>query len=108
VAELSGGNQQKVFVGRCLGRDDVRVLLLDDPTRGVDVGGRAAIHALLRDAAGHGTAVLFSSTELEELHDLADVVVTMHQGRAVRRHAGDAAGAVLLREMTHGGSEDGG
>jgi ABC-type sugar transport system ATPase subunit len=108
VAELSGGNQQKVFVGRCLGRDDVRVLLLDDPTRGVDVGGRAAIHALLRDVARTGVAVLFSSTELEELHDLADTVVTMHKGVAVRRHDGDTAGAVLLREMTHGGSEDGG
>jgi ABC-type sugar transport system ATPase subunit len=102
VGSLSGGNQQKVFVGRCLGRDDIRVLLLDDPTRGVDVGGRAAIHALLRDAADRGMAVLFSSTELEELLDLADVVVTMHKGVAVQRHEGDTAGAVLLREMTHG------
>jgi ABC-type sugar transport system ATPase subunit len=102
VGSLSGGNQQKVFVGRCLGREDVRVLLLDDPTRGVDVGGRAAIHALLRDAAGRGLAVLFSSTELEELHDLADVVVTMHKGEVVRRHEGDTAETVLLREMTHG------
>jgi ABC-type sugar transport system ATPase subunit len=103
VASLSGGNQQKVFVGRCLGRDDVRLLLLDDPTRGVDVGGRAAIHALIRDAADRGMAVLFSSTELEELVDLADVVVTMHKGVAVQRHEGDTAGTVLLREMTHGG-----
>jgi ABC-type sugar transport system ATPase subunit len=103
VRTLSGGNQQKVFVGRCLGRDDVRVLLLDEPTRGVDVGGRAAIHALLRDAADRGLAVLFSSTELEELHELADVVVTMHKGVAVRRHEGATPGAVLLREMTHGG-----
>lgn len=102
VGTLSGGNQQKVFVGRCLGRDDVRVLLLDEPTRGVDVGGRAAIHALVRDAADHGVAVLFGSTELEELQDLADVVVTMHQGTAVQRHDGDTPGAVLLREMTHG------
>ncbi|MFG1610327.1 sugar ABC transporter ATP-binding protein [Actinoplanes sp. NPDC049265] len=102
VGSLSGGNQQKVFVGRCLGRDDVRVLLLDDPTRGVDVGGRAAIHALLRDAAGRGLAVLFSSTELEELRDLADVVVTMHKGETVRRHEGDLAETALLREMTHG------
>ncbi|GIJ46146.1 ribose import ATP-binding protein RbsA [Virgisporangium aliadipatigenens] len=102
VGSLSGGNQQKVFVGRCLGRDDVRVLLLDDPTRGVDVGGRAAIHALLRDAARRGMAVLFSSTELEELLDLADVVVTMHKGVVVQRHEGETAGAVLLREMTHG------
>jgi ABC-type sugar transport system ATPase subunit len=107
VGELSGGNQQRVFVGRCLGRDDVRVLLLDDPTRGVDVGGRAAIHALVRDAARSGTTVLFSSTELEELHDLADVVVTMHQGAAVRRHAGDISSAVLLREMTHGSGHGG-
>ncbi|GLY93970.1 sugar ABC transporter ATP-binding protein [Actinoplanes sp. NBRC 103695] len=104
VGSLSGGNQQKVFVGRCLGRDDVRVLLLDDPTRGVDVGGRAAIHALLRDATDRGMAVLFSSTELEELGDLADVVVTMHQGEVVRRHEGDTADTVLLREMTHGAS----
>ena len=107
VGSLSGGNQQKVFVGRCLGRADVRVLLLDDPTRGVDVGGRAAIHALLRDAADSGMAVLFSSTELEELLDLADVVVTMHKGVAVRWHEGETASAVLLREMTHGGPGDG-
>jgi ABC-type sugar transport system ATPase subunit len=107
VSSLSGGNQQKVFVGRCLGREDVRVLLLDEPTRGVDVGGRAAIHALLRNAADAGMAVLFSSTELEELQDLADVVVTMHKGVVVQRHDGDTASAVLLREMTHGGTGDG-
>jgi ABC-type sugar transport system ATPase subunit len=102
VGSLSGGNQQKVFVGRSLGRDDVRVLLLDEPTRGVDVGGRSAIHALLRDAADRGMAVLFSSTELEELQELADVVVTMHKGVVVQRHEGATASAVLLREMTHG------
>jgi ABC-type sugar transport system ATPase subunit len=107
VGSLSGGNQQRVFVGRCLDRDDVRVLLLDDPTRGVDVGGRAAIHALLREAAEQGMAVLFSSTELEELLDLADVVITMHKGVAVQRHAGDTPGTVLLREMTHGGTTPG-
>lgn len=104
VRSLSGGNQQKVFVGRCLGREDVRVLLLDEPTRGVDVGGRAAIHALIRDAADAGMTVLFSSTELEELLDLADVVVTMHKGVVVARHESTTAGAVLLREMTHGGA----
>jgi ABC-type sugar transport system ATPase subunit len=106
VRALSGGNQQKVFVGRSLGRDDVRVLLLDDPTRGVDIGGRAAIHALLREAADRGVAVLFSSTDLEELLDLADVVVTMHKGVAVQRHEGTTAGAVLVREMTHGAADD--
>jgi len=106
VGSLSGGNQQKVFVGRCLDREDVRVVVLDEPTRGVDVGGRAAIHRLLRDAADRGVVVLFSSTELEELQDLADVVITMHKGRVVGTHRGDTAGAVLLREMTHGRTED--
>jgi len=107
VGSLSGGNQQKVFIGRCMGRDDVRVLLLDDPTRGVDVGGRAAIHTLIRNAADAGVAVLFSSTELEELQDLADVVVTIYQGRIVRQHDGAVAGADLLREMTHGAPNGG-
>jgi ribose transport system ATP-binding protein/rhamnose transport system ATP-binding protein len=106
VSSLSGGNQQKVFVGRSLGREDVRVLLLDEPTRGVDVGGRAAIHALLREAASAGIAVLVSSTELEELHDLADVVVTMHKGKVVRSHQGAISSATLLREMTHGRTDE--
>ncbi|HVU91996.1 MAG TPA: sugar ABC transporter ATP-binding protein [Jatrophihabitans sp.] len=102
VGELSGGNQQKAFVGRSLQRDDVHVLLLDDPTRGVDVGGRAAIHQLVRQAAADGAAVVFSSTELAELTDLADVVITMHKGTVVARHDGDVPGDALLFEMTHG------
>ena len=106
VRSLSGGNQQKVFVGRCLGDRDTRVLVLDEPTRGVDVGGRAAIHQLLRNAAETGVAVIFSSTELDEILDLADTVITMHKGVVVQRHDGDLAGAVLLREMTHGGTND--
>jgi ABC-type sugar transport system ATPase subunit len=102
IAALSGGNQQKVFVGRCLGRDDVFVLLLDEPTRGVDVGGRAAIHQLLRDAADAGMIVLFSSTELDELLELGDVIIPMRAGRIVGRYEGGVDGAVLLRDMTHG------
>ncbi|EXG82736.1 sugar ABC transporter ATP-binding protein [Cryptosporangium arvum] len=102
VGQLSGGNQQKAFVGRSLDRPGTRVLLLDDPTRGVDVGGRAAVHALVRDAAAQGVAVVFSSTELDELVDLADVVLTMYQGRLVSRHDEAVPGAVLLHEMTHG------
>ncbi len=103
VATLSGGNQQKVFVSRCLGRDDVFALLLDEPTRGVDIGGRAAIHRLLRAAADAGLIVLFASTELEELLELGDVIVTMRETRMVARYEGGADGAVLMRDMTHGG-----
>ncbi|MFY1697901.1 sugar ABC transporter ATP-binding protein [Solwaraspora sp. WMMA2101] len=101
VGALSGGNQQKVFIGRCLGRDDVRALLLDEPTRGVDIGGRAAIHQLLRQAADSGLIVVFAATELEELLELGDEIVTMRDGRIVRRHTGDVDGAALMREMTH-------
>jgi ABC-type sugar transport system ATPase subunit len=102
VAALSGGNQQRVFVGRCLGRDDVGALLLDEPTRGVDIGGRAAIHRLLRQAADAGLVVVFASTELEELLELGDVIVTMRDGRIVHRHDGDVDGARLMRDMTQG------
>jgi ABC-type sugar transport system ATPase subunit len=102
VALLSGGNQQKVFVGRCLGRDDVFALLLDEPTRGVDIGGRAAIHHLLRAAADAGLVVLFASTELEELLGLGDVIVTMRQCQMVASYEGGADGATLMRDMTHG------
>jgi ABC-type sugar transport system ATPase subunit len=102
VLALSGGNQQKVFVGRCLGRDDLSVLLLDDPTRGVDVRGRAEIHDLLRTAADSGLVVVFASTELQELLELGDVIVTMREGRAVARYDGGADGATLMRDMIHG------
>jgi len=102
VSALSGGNQQKVFVGRCLGREDVFALLLDEPTRGVDIGGRAAIHRLLRTAADAGLVVLFASTELEELLELGDVIVTMREGRMVARYEGVTDGAVLMRDMIHG------
>jgi ABC-type sugar transport system ATPase subunit len=102
AAALSGGNQQKVFVGRCLERPDVFALLLDEPTRGVDVGGRAAIHQLLRQAADAGLIVVVASTELEELLELGDVILTMRDGRVVGRYEGDADGSRLMSDMTHG------
>ena len=80
---LSGGNQQKVLLGRALKLEGTALLALDEPTRGVDVGGRAEIHRLVREAARGGTAVIFSSTELDEVLDLADVVVTIFAGRIV-------------------------
>ncbi|WP_432837621.1 sugar ABC transporter ATP-binding protein [Dactylosporangium sp. CA-092794] len=102
AAALSGGNQQKVFVGRCLERPDVFALLLDEPTRGVDVGGRVAIHRLLRRAADAGLVVIIASTELEEVLELGDVIVTMRDGHAVGVYEGGADGSRLMRDMTHG------
>jgi ABC-type sugar transport system ATPase subunit len=107
VGQLSGGNQQKAFVGRCLDHKDVRLLMLDEPTRGVDVGGRSDIHELVRAAARSGNAVILCSTELDEILDLADVVVTMFRGRVVStspRH--EMTGSKVLAEMTHQTGQD--
>jgi ABC-type sugar transport system ATPase subunit len=77
---LSGGNQQKVVLAKWLAARP-SVLLLDDPTRGVDVGGKAEIHALLRSAANSQTVVLLCSTDLDELAAVCDRVVVLYRGR---------------------------
>lgn len=100
VAALSGGNQQKVFIARTLQSAGTRVLLIDEPTRGVDIGGRAAIHDLIRRAADEGVTVIFASTELDELVDLADVIITMKDGRTVRQYSGEVSGNTLMHDMT--------
>lgn len=79
---LSGGNQQKVALGKWLLRHP-RLLMLDEPTRGVDVGARAEIHKLVRQIASEGTAVLFASSELPEVLTLADRILVMHEGQIV-------------------------
>jgi len=90
VRTLSGGNQQKCVLGRWVG-PDAQVLLLDEPTRGVDVGAKAEIHRHLRDLARRGLAILVASSELPELLALCDRIAVMRQGRLVgelpREHA---------------------
>jgi ribose transport system ATP-binding protein/rhamnose transport system ATP-binding protein len=89
VGLLSGGNQQKVVIGRWLLRTP-RILILDEPTRGVDIGARADIHRLIRDMAARGTAVIVVSSEPDELPDLCDRVLVMAEGRIVRELTGTA------------------
>ena len=79
VRQLSGGNQQKVVLGKWLLRDP-KVLLLDEPTRGVDVGAKAEIHALLERMAAQGMAVLVVSSDLRELIGLCDRMLVMSRG----------------------------
>jgi ribose transport system ATP-binding protein len=86
---LSGGNQQKVVLARWLMRD-CRVLLLDEPTRGVDVGARSEIYGLVRALAARGVAVVVVSSEMEEVLGLADRVLVLREGRVV--HEGPATG----------------
>jgi ABC-type sugar transport system ATPase subunit len=103
VSTLSGGNQQKVFIGRCLDRVPTRLLLLDEPTRGVDVRGRETIHDLIRGASKQGAAVLFASSEPEEILELADVVVSLQNGRvmSIRRSAELNAESLLSETTRH-------
>jgi ribose transport system ATP-binding protein len=79
VGELSGGNQQKVVIARWLARD-CRILLFDEPTRGIDVAAKHTIHQLLRDLAGEEKAVVVVSSELVELMSLCDRLLVMSQG----------------------------
>jgi erythritol transport system ATP-binding protein len=80
VTALSGGNQQKVLLARCLMRSP-SVMLLDEPTRGVDPGGKAEIYRILRQLASKGLSILFTSSEIEETRTLADRVLVLCQGR---------------------------
>ncbi|HEX6276263.1 MAG TPA: sugar ABC transporter ATP-binding protein [Polyangiaceae bacterium] len=97
AAALSGGNQQKLALVRCL-LAEPRLLLLDDPTRGVDVGAKAEIHELLRELARGGTSMLFRSTELDELLALSSRVLVFHEGRL----AATLSGTELTRERILG------
>src|SRR5262249_7091585 len=80
VGELSGGNQQKVALGRLL-HQEADVLLLDEPTRGVDVGSKAEIYRLIGELAARGRAVLFVSSYLAELLGVCDRVAVMARGK---------------------------
>jgi ABC-type sugar transport system ATPase subunit len=82
IDNLSGGNQQKVLIGRWLSAES-KVLLLDDPTRGVDVGAKVEIFHLLNRLAGQSAAIIFVSSELPEVLGIADRVLVMHEGRLV-------------------------
>lgn len=82
VLNLSGGNQQKVVVGKWLSTKP-RILLVDEPTRGIDVGTKAEIHNLLRELANEGVAVLMISSELPEILGMSDRILVMHEGRVM-------------------------
>jgi len=93
VGLLSGGNQQKIVYGKWLARGP-KVLILDEPTRGVDVGAKAEIYSLIDELAGRGVAVWMITSDMEELLGMSDRVMVMHEGRI----AGELAGAELSEE----------
>ncbi len=91
VQNLSGGNQQKVLFSKWLARKP-KVLIADEPTRGVDVGAKAEIHVLLRELADRGAAVVMISSELPEVLGMSDRVAVMREGRLIRVFDCDEAG----------------
>jgi ABC-type sugar transport system ATPase subunit len=99
--ELSGGNQQKLAFGRAIG-DAPGVLLMNEPTRGVDVGARADIYRLIRQFCADGYCIVMASSDLEEVLGIADVVVTMYRGRQVGSYRGREADMQrVLADITH-------
>jgi rhamnose transport system ATP-binding protein len=84
VGTLSGGNQQKVVIGKWLATEP-RVIILDEPTKGIDVGSKAAVHAFMGELVGQGLAVIMVSSELPEILGMADRVIVMREGRIAGR-----------------------
>jgi ABC-type sugar transport system ATPase subunit len=83
VRALSGGNQQKVIIARWLTKN-VKILILDEPTRGIDVGAKQAIYQIMRDLTKQGIAILMISSELPEILGMSDRIAVMKGGRILQ------------------------
>ncbi|MFV2065246.1 MAG: ATP-binding cassette domain-containing protein [Chloroflexota bacterium] len=108
VNKLSGGNQQKVVVGKWLATKP-RLLIVDEPTRGVDVGAKAEIHRLISELAQQGLAILMISSELPEVLGMSDRILVMRGGRLVAEFSRDEAtqenvGAAMMSDLSGNGS----
>lgn len=107
VRYLSGGNQQKVVLGKWLAMKP-RVLLLDEPTRGIDVGAKQEIYALMEELAREGVAILFVSSEMEEVLGMSDRTLVMHEGRITGElQRNELSEEAVMRLATGGESRSG-
>ncbi|MBA5801413.1 sugar ABC transporter ATP-binding protein [Rhizobium sophorae] len=98
VENLSGGNQQKVLIGRWL-LTNPRILILDEPTRGIDVGAKAEIHRLVVEMARDGVAVVMISSEMPEVLGMSDRIMVMHEGRVTGFLNRDEATQIKVMEL---------
>lgn len=102
VISLSGGNQQKLLFGRTIQTDRAGVLLMNEPTRGIDVGARAEIYQLMRELCEAGYALIMTSSDIEEVVGISDCVVTMYRGRVVTQYARDQINmSSIVADITH-------
>jgi len=100
ISGLSGGNQQKTMIARWLA-STTRVLILDEPSRGVDVGAREEIHGAIRELARRGVAIIVISSDVEELASLADRLVVLREGRVTGELVGDAISEAAIIELSY-------
>lgn len=103
---LSGGNQQKAILARWLRREETSILLLDEPTQGVDVGARSDIYALVRQVTANGAAAIVVTSDFEELAQFVDRAVILRNGRLIASVPGDELTAHRLNELVHMKSGD--
>jgi len=102
AVDLSGGNQQKLLFGRGLEGGRAGVLVMNEPTRGVDVGARVEIYRLMREFCAAGYALVMTSSDLEEVVGMADIVITLFRGRAIARYEGAGiAMRPILADIIH-------
>jgi ribose transport system ATP-binding protein len=102
ISTLSGGNQQKVVLGRWLAMNP-KVLIVDEPTRGIDVGSKAEIYAQLREIASTGTAIWMISSDMEEVINVSDRVAVMHEGQITGVLDGDQVNEESIMKLATGG-----
>ncbi len=102
VQFLSGGNQQKVVLGKWLAMNP-KVLLLDEPTRGIDIGAKAEIYSLMEELAAKGMAILFVSSDMEEVLGMSDRVLVMHEGRITGELKRDELSEEAVMQLATGG-----
>jgi ABC-type sugar transport system ATPase subunit len=100
--ELSGGNQQKLAFGRCIDRGRPGVLVMNEPTRGIDVGARSEIYRIMREFCAEGYGLVMTSSDLEEAVGIGDIVITMYRGRQIGRYQrNEIAMQRIVADITH-------
>jgi inositol transport system ATP-binding protein len=98
IENLSGGNQQKALIGRWM-LTNPKILILDEPTRGIDVGAKAEIHRLVTEMARRGVAVIMISSEMPEVLGMSDRIMVMHEGRVTGFLNRDEATQIKVMEL---------
>jgi ribose transport system ATP-binding protein len=102
VSSLSGGNQQKVVVAKCLSSNS-DIILMDEPTRGIDVGAKNEVHNIIRDLSNEGKSIIIFSSELPEIVNLCDRVILLYEGRMIKEFKNNEIDSNEVMQLVTGG-----